>query len=129
MNTTASLIGLAVTLLLVPVFIRVFKFRDFTLGIIGVLSMMAKNLCIAFSKYHIYVYYIGKYTFVYILYYIFLIFRCLMFNNRKFSITFFFLFLKRDLKKISLFVPGSINFPQKFAMNFAYVIEVHSAVL
>lgn len=58
-NTTAALIGLLTTVVLAPFLIRVFKFRDYSLGIIGAFSFLMRDLLIAFSKYHTYLYYIG----------------------------------------------------------------------
>lgn len=58
-NTTSTLLSFVITLLLVPIFLRVLRINDFTLGIIGTVSMMAKNLFIAFSMHHTFLYYIG----------------------------------------------------------------------
>lgn len=60
MNTSQFLAGIVITFTLVPVLLRVFKFRDFTLGIIGSISMMGKNLFFAFSAHHTYIYYAGN---------------------------------------------------------------------
>ncbi|XP_054710864.1 proton-coupled folate transporter-like [Uloborus diversus] len=59
-STTAQIAQMACTLALVPIFVGFFKMRDSTLGIIGTVSMLLKNLFYAFAKEgYVFIYYIG----------------------------------------------------------------------
>ncbi|XP_035233688.1 proton-coupled folate transporter-like [Stegodyphus dumicola] len=51
---------MVIAIIVTPILIRVYKVTDTALGLTGTLSMMLKNLIIAFAEWRIFLYYIGN---------------------------------------------------------------------